>query len=86
MHIAQIDEPKFHVIMYFDKMLEDYRIVGIFTLETEAKLMLLDIKDKKELASRLELSLTAIKEFLVKERLGQLAETLQKITKEIEAA
>lgn len=86
MHIAQIDEPKMHVIFYFDQMLQDYRITGIFTHKIDAELMLLDIKDKKEHAARLELTLTAIKEYLVKERLGELATVLEKISKEVAAA
>ena len=86
MHIAQIDEPKFHVVVFFDEMLDDFRMVGIFTLRLDAELMLLDIKGKKRGASRLELSLTAIKEFLVKERFGKLADALEKISAQVSAA
>lgn len=86
MHIAQFDEPKLHVVVYFDDMLDDFRLIGIFTLRQDAELMLLDTKGKKKGASRLELSLTAVKEFLVKERFNELAPAIEKTMKEIEAA
>lgn len=84
------DHQTYHVVFRHDCVADDLVIAGIFTIRQDAELLRLDLVAQQfRQVARLELSLCAVKEILMKERRGVVEETLkrmEKILEELKAA